>query len=263
MLALGSHILTSGYVSLPTLKLHLVQHLITPCRSTGHHLCGLVFVSVAVATVRQACEHKLKGRLLPTEANCKSEEEGENASRRNTRTALKEFGCVFTPLRSCFFAGSWSEQYEDQWIELLSVFHELSGWVSIFVCTSEHIVFDEAFAGEVGVSTRTTRPKQTGLIFLDLLKSLAVKEALGLVALSLTTSFLLWPGFQTLDFTNIHISAKGILPKPLYTHAQTQTLQLRLLKQTSELWARAPWGAVHHGSQQNSWHSQHVQSMYC
>lgn len=112
-------------------------------------------------------------------------------------------------------------------------------------------------------------PKQTSvmffllLFFLDLLQTLAVKEALGLVALSLTTGFLLWPGFQTLDFTNIHIAAKGILPKPLYTHAQTQTLQLHLLKQATKLWARAPWGAVRHRTQQNSWHSQHVRSMYC
>lgn len=53
----------------------------------------------------------------------------------------------FLPLNSLdelLFAGSCSEQYDDQWIALLSVLRELSGWVSIFVCTYEHIVFGEA-----------------------------------------------------------------------------------------------------------------------
>lgn len=65
------------------------------------------------------------------------------------------------------------------------------------------------------------------------MKSLAVKEALGRVALRFTTSFRHWPGFQTLDFTNVLISAKEIQLKPFYTHVQAQTPQLHLLKQVS------------------------------
>lgn len=106
------------------------------------------------------------------------------------------------------------------------------------------------FAGEVGVCEQLA---EANWFVLDmLLKRLWVS----------LRAFCFDPGFQTLDFTNIYISAKGILPKPPDTHAQTQPLQLRLLKQASKLWAKAPWGAVRHGSQQNSWHSQHVQSMY-
>lgn len=115
-----------------------------------------------------------------------------------------------------------------------------------------------------------TKLKLTGLFFvsicfvvLGLLKSLAVTEALELVAFCLTTGFLLWPEFQTFNFTNIHISARGTRPKLLHTHAQTKTLQIGLVKQASKLCARAPWSAARHCSLQNSWHSQHVQSMYC
>lgn len=116
-----------------------------PCRSTEHHLCALVFTSVAVATVRQACVHILKGWF------CKVANWGQLQNRRGRIKCFKKeykskFEGAWLLLNSSeglLLADLCSEQYEGQWIELLSVFRELSGWVSIFDCTSEHIVFDE------------------------------------------------------------------------------------------------------------------------
>lgn len=82
--------------------------------------------------------------------------------------------------------------------------------------------FWSGFAGEVG-STYVNNKAETNWIDLFSASWEAwLLKRLWVLLLSLTTGFQLWPGFQTSDFTNIHIAAKGNPAKaPLHTCTDT------------------------------------------
>lgn len=80
MLAIVIYILLDPVYLSPSLTPDSVCHYVTDCIRNGHNFSTLVLASVSVATLRQACEHKMKGRLCQMSITTKENRKRKNVS---------------------------------------------------------------------------------------------------------------------------------------------------------------------------------------